>query len=228
MLKAYDAVVFDLDGTLVDSIADLADAMNASLAEHGLPPRTYADCKRFVGDGALMFTERAAPRAAHDPKLAESILEGFKKHYSACWAVKTAPYEGIAELLDALVARGLKLTVLSNKIEAFTAQMVAETLKRWTFAVVRGERVGVPRKPDPAGAIEIAQALGTLPGRCLYLGDTSTDMKTAVGAGMVPVGVLWGFREAAELTASGAVHLLKHPLDLIPILEAASPPAPAA
>ena len=217
----YECVIFDLDGTLVDSIADLGDAMNASLAEHGHPPRSYDECKAFVGDGARRFVERAVPAAEADDALAESILDGFRRHYTACWAAKTLPYEGVPELLDALVARGYRLAVLSNKIELFTAQMVAHTLGRWRFACVRGERPGVPRKPDPAGALAIVAELGIAAERCVYLGDTSTDMKTAVGAGMLPVGVLWGFREAAELTASGAVHLLDHPRALLPILDGA-------
>lgn len=225
---SFDTAVFDLDGTLVDSVADLGDAMNAALAAHGHGPVSYDQCKKFVGDGARRFVERAVPAAATDDALAESILSGFRQHYSACWANKTVPYDGIPELLDALVARGVRLTVLSNKLEEFTARMVSQMLCRWKFAAVRGERPGVPRKPDPAGAIAIVQELGTAPERCVYLGDTSTDMKTAVGAGMLPVGVLWGFREAAELSSSGAVHLIAKPLDLLPILEGARPPAPAA
>lgn len=216
----YDTAVFDLDGTLVDSVADLGDAMNASLAEHGHAPVTYDQCKRFVGDGARTFVERAVPAAATDDRLAEAILDGFRRHYAACWAAKTVPYAGIPDLLDALVARNIRLTVLSNKLEQFTAQMVSAMFARWPFAAVRGERPGVPRKPDPAGALAIVAALGTTPDRCVYLGDTSTDMKTAVGAGMLPVGVLWGFREAAELKASGAAHLIDRPLALLPILDA--------
>ena len=210
------AVVFDLDGTLVDSIGDLADAMNASLAEHGHAPRTVDECKRFVGDGARRFVERAVPGIAADR--VESVLEGFRRHYTKCWAAQTRAYDGVPELLDGLTARGMKLAVLSNKIEEFTAVMVRELLSRWQFAAVRGERVGTPRKPDPAGALAIAGELGVTPAECAYLGDTSTDMETAVGAGMLPVGVLWGFRDAAELSSSGAVHLIAHPLELLPII----------
>lgn len=215
----HGTLVFDLDGTLLDSIADLADAMNASLTEHGHAARTPDECRMFVGEGARRFVERALPAAASDERLMEEILDGFRRHYTTCWAAKTRPYEGIPELLDWLVAHGYRLAVLSNKLELFTVQMVAQLLARWPFANVRGERPGVPRKPDPTGALAIAAELSVEPASCVYLGDTAIDMQTAVAAGMLPVGVLWGFRQAAELLSSGAVHLIAHPTDLIPLLE---------
>src|SRR5690606_5089908 len=123
----------------------------------------------------------------------------------------TQPYPGISEMLDALAARGLRLAVLSNKPDAATRQVVAEKLPRWTFDVVHGHRENVPLKPDPGAALAIAEELAIEPSRWLYLGDTDVDMKTAMAAGMFAVGVLWGFRDEAELRENGARAIVKHP-----------------
>ena len=214
----YQAVLFDLDGTLLDTIADLADAMNAALGELGYAGRELAECKYFVGDGLRSFAVRALPETARDEAMVERCCELFRAAYAKCWDVKTRPFEGIAELLDALTERGLTMAVLSNKPDEFTQKMVAEMLGRWDFAAVRGVRADGVKKPDPAGALEIAKQLGAAPAEVLYVGDTNTDMQTAAAAGMYAVGVTWGFRPPRELQASGAKVLIDRPTDLLGLL----------
>jgi len=214
----YGAVLFDLDGTLLDTVEDLADAMNASLAQLGCPPRSVAECKRFVGDGLRMFATQALPQDRRDDGTLERCCDVFRDAYAGCWHVKTRAYGGVSDLLGALSARGVRLAVLSNKPDEFTRMMVREMLADWRFAMVRGVRAGGVRKPDPAGALEIAEGLGIAPAAFLYLGDTDTDMQTARAARMFAVGATWGFRPASELTAHGARALIDHPLDLLDLL----------
>ena len=142
----------------------------------------------------------------------------MRDEYARCWADKTRPYDGVADMLAGVSARGLRLGVLSNKPDDFTKLCVARLLPECRFDVVRGARPSVPLKPDPGAAMGIADELGIAPGAFAYVGDTGTDMKTACAAGMYPVGVLWGFRTADELTASGAAVLIENPTDLLPLL----------
>ena len=215
----FQAALFDLDGTLLDTIEDLTDSMNVALAVAGCPPRSVEECKVFVGEGVELFATRALPEARRDAETLGRIIDVYRKDYAARWAVKTQPYDGIPELLDALAARHVKLAVLSNKPDEFTRVMVARLLPRWRFEAVAGARPSVRRKPDPAAALQIAEELAVPPREFLYVGDTKTDMETAVAAGMFPAGALWGYRSAEELTASGARALLAHPLDAVALLD---------
>jgi len=132
----------------------------------------------------------------------------------------TAPYPGVAELLDALTQKRIPMTILSNKPDDFTKEMVAKLLPDWRFDIVQGALDDIPIKPDPAAALDILSRLNVKPSECLYLGDTNTDMKTAVNAGLYPIGALWGFRTKKELLENGAETLAKHPTDIIRILDA--------
>lgn len=211
------AILFDLDGTLLDTLQDLTDSLNRVLAAEGLPTHPPARVRYLVGEGVRNLVRRAVPESDRAPARIDRLLAAFHADYGQTWAVETSLYPGIAALLDALHAHGLPLTVLSNKPHAVVVEAVVHYLNRWPFTVVAGEREaqGVPRKPDPAGAVAIAEAVGVAPARFLYFGDTATDMETARRAGMIPVGVLWGFREAEELRAAGAAHLIAHPLDIL-------------
>jgi len=215
----FQAVLFDLDGTLLDTIEDLTDSMNAALAAMGLPARTCTQCKYFVGDGVRNFAIRAAGVGHCDEAAVGKLIEIYTQAYSKNWASKTRPYDGIAELLDALTARGLKMVVYSNKPDDFTQLCVRKLLPRWNFAAVTGAREGVPNKPDPTAALEIARRLAVAPAEFIYLGDTNTDMKCANSAGMFAAGALWGFRTADELLANGAKVLVKHPAEILGLLE---------
>lgn len=211
------AVLFDLDGTLTDTIDDISDAMNRSLRLHGLPEWTVAEYCYLVGDGAKKLAERAV---RDRQELALSVQREYQSYYEAHTRVKSKPYDGVPEMLRALQERGVPLAVFSNKPDADTKNVVAHFFPEIAFKVVRGQVEGVPVKPDPTGALAVAQALGVAPGEVLYLGDTATDMGCALNAGMHPVGVLWGFRKEDELRTSGAEHIIAHPEEVFPLLQA--------
>lgn len=212
---AFKAVLFDLDGTLLNTLEDIADSMNAALAMHGFPGHDLTTYKILVGDGMDVLTQRALPEARRDEATVEKCLAGMRSEYGRRWAVKTHLYAGMAELLDGLTARKVRMAVLSNKPDDFTKAMVAKLLPRWRFECVYGARAGVAKKPDPGPAIEVAREMGLSPGEFLYLGDTNIDMRTAVGAGMHALGAVWGFRPAKELAESGAKALVEKPLDVL-------------
>ena len=215
----FRAVIFDLDGTLLDTIEDLTDSMNAALVRMGHPVRTIAECKQLVGDGLETFVRRALPAAAaDDPRERTRLRELMRLEYGERSVLKTRPYPGVPDLLDTLAARNVPAAVLSNKPHDSTVAIMAHYFSRWSFQAVFGARDGVPVKPDPAGAFEIARIFGIGPADIAYVGDTNTDMQTATAAGMYAVGALWGFRTSGELLANGAKILIERPMDLMPIL----------
>lgn len=215
---AYKAVLFDLDGTLLDTIDDIGDSINRVLEQNRFPTHPMDTYRRLVGNGALNTIISALPEDKRVDTVIKSCLKAFQEDYSRNWNVKTRPYDGIPELLHSLTIRGVKITVLSNKPHKYTMQCLEGFLPDWDFDVVFGQRDDVPRKPDPAGALEIAGKLGLSPSDFLYLGDTDVDMKTSIDAGMFPVGVLWGFRSAEELKESGAKALIEKPLEALDLL----------
>jgi len=215
----YKAVLLDLDGTLLDSLEDLADAANRVLLARGFPTHTVDSYRYFVGDGPTMLITRTLPENQRDGETIGTCVDAYLEQYRRNWKVKTKPYEGVAEMLDELTERRLKLAVLSNKRHEFTERCVSDLLPNWTFDVVLGERDGVPRKPDPTGALEVAAHVNVPPADFIYLGDSAVDMKCAISADMFPVGALWGYRSAAELQESGAQALIKHPLEILDLLD---------
>jgi phosphoglycolate phosphatase len=193
--------------------------MNGTLRHFGFPVHELEKYKYFVGDGMENLVRRSLPGSAKsDPRLISRCLEMMRQIYERNWNVKSRPYPGIPELLDALTARGLKMAVLSNKPHVLTLMAIEGLLPTWRFEVVMGECPPVPRKPDPSSALEIANRLDVEPVGFLYLGDTATDMKTANAAGMYAVGALWGFRTAEELIVSGAKKLIAKPAELLELL----------
>ena len=216
----YRAVLFDLDGTLLNTLEDLADSMNAVLGASGFPVHGLKDYKVFVGDGIENLVRRALPGPKRlDEDTVTRCLASMRQKYGKRRKDKTRPYEGVPELLDKLVAGGIRMGILSNKPDESTKTVVAELLPHWKFDAVFGERPGTPRKPDPSGAIEIANLMRIPCGQFLYVGDTGTDMKTANAAGMFAVGALWGFRKADELQEHGAKVLIEKPGDLMRLLQ---------
>jgi phosphoglycolate phosphatase len=212
------AVIFDLDGTLLDTLEDLADSVNAVLAERGFPVHPTGAYRHFVGDGAAVLIGRVLPVEHRDAAIQKICLRRFREEYAVRWKNKTLPYDGVLLMLTGMQELGMKLAVLSNKPHDATEECVRELLPGIRFDVVMGQVDGRPKKPDPAGALAIAEQLGVLPQEVLYLGDTSTDMETAVRAGMYPVGVLWGFRTADELRKHGAKTLIARPQDIMTLL----------
>ena len=213
--RIYRAVIFDLDGTLLDTIDDIAGAMNRVLENRAYAPYSVEAYKGLVGDGIEEMVRRAvAPRDLGEEDIA-GIVRDYRREYECCWRAHSRPYPGVPELLGELARRGVKTAVLSNKSHPFTEAMTRELLAPFRFDVIRGAISGVPLKPDPEPALMIAAEVGVMPAETVFLGDTKVDMKTAAAAGMLPVGALWGFRSAEELKANGAVALIASPVELL-------------
>lgn len=211
----YGAIIFDLDGTLLDTLKDLALSVNAVLKEHGLLEHPVDDYRYFVGDGIDILVKRAFPEQYTEEGKLDNIVRAVKEEYSRRWEEHTVPYPGIPELLSFLQENSIPKAIFSNKPHEFALLTVETLLPDWDFVEILGIGAETPRKPDPQGALRIAEMLGLDPGAIVYLGDTDTDMKTAVRGGFYPVGALWGFRPAAELKKGGAEFLAEKPLDLV-------------
>lgn len=216
---AFKAVIFDLDGTLLDSLPGIAGAMNRLLEDFSFPIHSLEEYRYLVGRGIKELICRALPAEVADKGNLDDWAVRFRRLYDRFWPDQSPPYPGIAGMLDHLAARGIKIAVLSNKSEEYTRVMVEKLLPAWHFETVRGERPGVPHKPDPTAALEIVQEMKVAREDFLFLGDTGVDMETARNAGIYAVGALWGFRGADELLRCGAQRSIAHPLDLIPIID---------
>jgi phosphoglycolate phosphatase len=199
------AVLFDLDGTLIDSLADLGQAVNRALAELGYPGHEPAQYREYIGEGARRLVERALPEVARaDEGIVEKALASYMRHYEAGWCDQTRVYPGMSELLARLQSKGTPLGVISNKPHLFTTVCVKHFFPEIPFAVVAGQKEGIARKPDPAAARIAAEGLGLETSACVYVGDSGVDMAFAKAAGMLGVGVTWGFRDREELWSAGA------------------------
>lgn len=219
MASDVRAVLFDLDGTLADTLDDIASAMNRTLEATGLHSHAHSAYRALVGEGVAKLVARVA---AERPDAWADLEAQFRVRYAEALVVATRPYDGIPELLDALVARGTALGVVSNKPDPMTQEIMRELFSGWPFRVVLGQRPDIPRKPDPAMLLAVASALGVPPASCAFIGDTAIDMESARAAAMVPIGVAWGFRPL-ELESSGAALVLERPLDLLDWLRSEAP-----
>jgi len=213
----FRALISDLDGTLLDTLQDMADAVNIALGRLGLPGHALSEYRYFVGDGRRAMATRALPADQRDDAILEALLAYIAEEYDKRWMDHSIPYRGIPELLDALSAGGIRMSVLSNKPQVYAEPMVSRILSRWSFECVVGESPALPRKPDPTGALQIMEQMMVKPEECVYIGDSGVDMQTGLAAGMYPVGVLWGFRTADELLANGAKSLAANPQDILPL-----------
>jgi phosphoglycolate phosphatase len=214
----YNAVVFDLDGTLLDTLADIAAAVNRALASLGLPPHPVDAYRHFVGEGIAVLAQRALPKDRQSEADVKACLSAITREYGSGLLVNTRPYAGIPELLEALGRKRIPCAIVSNKPHDLTLRSVGALFKGVRFGAVLGERKGVAPKPDPCLALKAASLLGAAPAQCLYVGDSGIDMQTAIAAGMYPVGALWGFRDKEELVGNGAKTLIKHPSELLRLL----------
>lgn len=214
------AVLFDLDGTLSDSLASMALAGNTVLEQFGLPKMPVENYRYYCGDGAAMLVKRALSEAG------DKELQYFDKAYEAYQEVfrkdctfNVKPYDGIQEMLASLQKKGIKIAVVSNKPHDRTIDVVEKLFGLDAFDAVIGMKEGRKGKPDPAGALETAQILGVVPSECAFVGDTNVDMKTGTNAGMLRIGVLWGFRDREELVENGADEIVENPQELVEKLE---------
>lgn len=214
----FEAVIFDLDGTLLDTLEDIANTTNQMLTKHGFPAHDIKAYRYLVGDGVRTLIYRALPAESRQEQIIEKCLLTYQENYELNWKVNTKPYPGIHELLKALGKLSLKTAVLSNKKHNFTLRCIQEFFPDHHFVLVQGHSEGTALKPDPTSALRIAQKLDLAPERFLYLGDTAIDMQTALAAGMFPVGALWGFRTKEELIQSGAKAIIEHPLDFLKLI----------
>lgn len=209
----FNAVIFDLDGTLIDSLEDLADSANAALSKHGFQRHPTPAFKKFIGNGVKQLIKSAVPVETPE-SVVEKILADYRTIYNKNYVTKTKPYDDIVSMLDMLKKHNIKMAVCSNKPHEPTNEIVNKILGKEYFEVIFGEREGVPRKPDPAALLEAAGIMGIEPGKVIYLGDSGGDMVSARNAGMYAAGALWGFRDRAELEECGAQVLFSDPLQL--------------
>ncbi len=211
----YKGIIFDLDGTLLDTIADLANSVNQMLTERGYPTHSIEVYKSFVGGGARNLIMKSLPAGVSaDEQAVDEALLRYKEIYQQRFMEETKPYPGIISLLDSLNKLDLKLAVLSNKHDAAT-QVLTQSLLPPVFLTIAGERTGVKPKPDPEGVLQIAETMGLDSENIIYIGDSEVDVQTANNAGMLPLGVSWGFRDVSVLKEAGAELVISHPEDIL-------------
>lgn len=211
--------IFDLDGTLLDTLKALTYTTNLVLEHFGLGPVKEEQMRYFVGDGYQMQLRRALHACMDDnEKHLEESFPLYTRLFAENCMYQVQPYEGIPELLAGFKERGIRIAVLSNKPHARTVENIEGVFGKGYFDYIAGEQPGIPRKPDPAGVMKILEAFGAKPGECLYLGDTNTDMKTGLGAGLMTVGVTWGFRDREELETFCPHAVIDHPSEVFALI----------
>jgi phosphoglycolate phosphatase len=215
MNKKYKAIIFDLDGTLINSIPDIADSMNTVLSEYGYPQYNYNQYKYFVGNGIRRLVERCVPPEHATAENIENIFRRMIEVYGNNYVNKTRVYDGIYELLDGLAAKQIKMAILSNKTDSITQKVCNQLFRDNNFEIILGATNNFPKKPNPQSALFVAEKLEVSPDEVFYLGDTSIDMETACAAGFFPAGASWGFRPAEELSSFGAQFIVNNPVDCL-------------
>lgn len=210
-------VIFDLDGTLLDSIEDIASSMNKVLESLQLPTHKIEDYKHFVGGGVDILVENALSNQSKEIK--DEVIKRFKIEYDGKLHSKTLPYDGIYQLLDELKKLDINLAVLSNKPHEFTVSYVNHFFKNYNFKEIHGQKKDVPKKPDPKAALDIVKCLDSSCENTYFIGDTKIDMQTAKNANMTAIGVLWGFRDEKELRDFGADFIVSNPLEILKIIK---------
>ncbi len=208
----YEAVVFDLDGTLLNTLGDLRNAVNSVLAKKGLNARTTDEVRRFIGNGVKNLIKRALPEDANEEEIA-SALNDFREYYNSHLNVETVPYPGIVEMLERINSAGVKVCINSNKYHVALEELSIHHFNG-LYISAEGESETTPRKPDPTAAVRLAGICGVKPENMLYIGDSNVDVRTAVNAGMTPVWVSWGFRNAEEMGAELPEHCFDNALEL--------------
>lgn len=214
----YKACIFDLDGTLTDTLESLVYSVNKTLEFMGLRSITHEQCRVFVGNGARYLLERSLEAAGAKPERIEEAMEAYKRIFGKNCTYHVTPYEGVPEMLDALKKKGMKLAVLSNKPHSQTVDVVNTFFEEGTFAHIQGQREEIRRKPAPDGVFFTAEKLGVEPSECIYIGDSEVDVRTGLAADVKTVAVTWGFRSQEVLKEAGAVHIIGKPEELLSLL----------
>jgi phosphoglycolate phosphatase len=209
----YSSIIFDLDGTLLDTLDDLAETCNEVLEYHHFPTHPTGAFKNFIGDGLQNLIKKIAPVGTEE-NIIQQCCALFREQYSRNWKRNSCPYEGINDMLSALKKHGIDLAILSNKPHEFTKLFIDEFFPGGLFPIVYGQRDGFPKKPDPTVALEIAAQLGVRPQDTLFVGDSGVDILTGKAANMMTAGVSWGFRSVQELTDNNADIIVHNPLEL--------------
>ena len=217
-MQKKDTVVFDLDGTLLDTLDDLMNSVNYALESNGYPARTRDEVRRFVGNGILLLMQRALPSGQENPDF-DKVFAGFKEHYGIHCNDLTKPYEGIMELLELLKEKGVKMAIVSNKAD-FAVKELSEIYFKGIIPVAIGEkeREGIRKKPAPDTAMEALRQLGSTTENAVYVGDSEVDLATAENCGMDYILCEWGFREREELEELGGKVFVKKPSEIADIL----------
>ncbi len=212
------AAIWDLDGTLLNTLDDLAASTNAALAANGLPTHTVDEVRLFVGNGIGKLIERAVPNGRENPKF-QTVYDAFVAHYGAHSRDRTKPYDGILPMLDALAARGVKLAIVSNKIDFVVKELSRDYFGTRMQAAI-GDDPSRRRKPAPDSVLEAMRLMGVTREETVYIGDSDVDVETARNAGVVCCAVSWGFRSAQSLKDAGAERIAANPQELLAMLEA--------
>ena len=222
-MSNFQAVIFDLDGTLIDSVPDIANACNAAMAQRNHPLHNYEEYKQLIGKGLRNLCERALPIDMQNEAEIDACHAILMQYYLAHPCDETQVYEGIVEVLESLHQAGLKLAILSNKADELTTIIIEQLGLSKYFSLVSGLRKEFPRKPDPTSALWILSELSKeagheiSPEQVLYIGDSGVDMQTANNSGFYALGVTWGFRSEAEIRENGAKQVVHQALDILPI-----------
>lgn len=211
-------IIFDLDGTLLDTLQDLGDSCNAILQQYGYPTHPLSAYKKFVGNGVQKLIERALPEHARSTEIIATLLTAFKSQYEQQTISHTRPYAGIVSLLQTLKSSGYLISVASNKYHEAVIPLMEKYFPTIAFDLILGHRTGHPAKPDPDIVLDTLQTLGIAKENCWYVGDSSVDMDTANHAAVTAIGVTWGFRDEDELRQHGAKYIIHAPQELLDIV----------
>lgn len=215
----YKACIFDLDGTLTNTLDSLVRSVNLTLCEMGLPEITRDQCRQFVGNGARVLMEKALMASgARDLSRIEEAMEIYGRIFHENCMYHVEPYAKIRELLEGLTEHQIERAVLSNKPHVQTVQIVQDVFGKELFSYVQGQCEGYPKKPDPTMVFAIARKLGRKIEECVYIGDSEVDIRTGSAAGMRTIGVTWGFRSKEELLEAGAVETVDDPLEILELI----------
>ncbi len=214
----YKGVIFDLDGTILDTIYDLGNSVNKTLEKYGQPLHSYEDYKQKIGCGFKDLIKKSFPDMTEEIIL-EQALKDFLEIYDSSYMNDTKPYDGICEVLETLLTNGIKIGVNSNKRDDYTNKLIEKFFSNINFFGVFGERSNTPKKPAPDSALEIAELMNLNPGEILYIGDSKTDILTGHNAGMASAGVLWGFRNKEEFEKNNADYIISAPYEILELFD---------